>query len=41
MDFGVPVLASLGGGHIDDLARSALDHDVPAAAQDEQVVLVT
>ena len=27
MDFGVAVLASLGGGHIDDLAGFALDHD--------------
>lgn len=27
MDLGVTVLASLGGGHVDDLARAALDDD--------------
>ena len=27
MDLGVAVLASLGGGHFDDLARAVLDHD--------------
>jgi hypothetical protein len=27
MDFGVTVLASLGGGHVNDLARAVLDHD--------------
>jgi len=27
MDLGVTVLASLGGGHVDDLARAVLDHD--------------
>lgn len=33
MDLGVTVLASLGGRHVDDLARAALDHDVPALPQ--------
>jgi hypothetical protein len=28
MDLGVTVLTSLGGGHVDDLARTALDDDV-------------
>lgn len=28
VDLGVTVLSSLGGGHVDDLAGSALDHDV-------------
>lgn len=27
MDLGVTVLAGLGGGHVDDLARAALDDD--------------
>lgn len=27
MDFGVAVLASLGGRHVDDLARAVLDND--------------
>ena len=27
MDLGVTVLASLGGGHVDDLAGLAFDHD--------------
>ena len=27
MDLGVAVLASLGGGHVDDLAGAVLDHD--------------
>ena len=27
MDLSVTVLAGLGGGHVDDLARAALDHD--------------
>lgn len=27
VDLGVTVLASLGGGHVDDLARAALDDD--------------
>ena len=27
MDLGVTVLSSLGGGHIDDLAGTVLDHD--------------
>jgi hypothetical protein len=27
IDFGVPVLASLGGRHVDDLARAALQRD--------------
>jgi hypothetical protein len=33
MDLGVTVLASLGGGHVHDLARAALDHDVSVLAQ--------
>lgn len=32
MDLGVTVLAGLGGGHVDDLARAVLDHDVTATA---------
>lgn len=28
MDLGMTVLARLGGGHVDDLARATLDHDV-------------
>jgi hypothetical protein len=28
MDLGVTVLASLGGRHVDDLARSTLDNDM-------------
>jgi hypothetical protein len=27
MDLGVTVLTSLGGGHVDDLARAILDHN--------------
>jgi hypothetical protein len=27
MNLGVTVLAGLGGGHVDDLARAVLDHD--------------
>ena len=33
MDLGVAVLAGLGGGHVDDLARAALDHDVAVLPQ--------
>ena len=33
MDLGVTVLASLGGGHIDNLAGAALDHDEAVLAQ--------
>jgi hypothetical protein len=33
MDFGVTVLASLGGGHINDLAWTVLDHDEAVLAQ--------
>ncbi len=33
MDLGVTVLASLGGGHIDNLARAALDDDEAVLAQ--------
>lgn len=33
MDLGVTVLARLGGGHVDDLARAALDHDEAVLAQ--------
>jgi hypothetical protein len=33
MDFGVTVLASLRGGHFDDLARAVLDADVSVLPQ--------
>lgn len=33
MDLGVTVLASLGGGHVDDLAGAVLDHDETVLAQ--------
>lgn len=33
MDLGVTVLASLGGGHVDNLARAALDHDETVLTQ--------
>lgn len=33
MDLGVTVLASLGGGHVDDLAGAALDHDEAVLTQ--------
>lgn len=33
MDLGVSVLASLGGGHVDDLAGTALDDDVAVLAK--------
>ena len=33
VDLGVTVLASLGGGHVNDLARTALDDDVSVFAQ--------
>lgn len=33
MDLGVAVLASLGGRHVDNLARAVLDHDVAVLAQ--------
>lgn len=33
VDLGVTVLASLGGGHVDDLARAALDDDVTVLAE--------
>lgn len=33
VNLGVTVLASLGGRHVDDLARAALDHDVTVLAQ--------
>jgi hypothetical protein len=33
MDLGVAVLSSLGGRHVDDLARAALDHDVAVLPQ--------
>lgn len=33
VDFGVAVLASLGRRHFDDLAWTALDHDVPVLPQ--------
>ncbi len=33
MDLGVTVLASLGGGHVDNLAGAALDHDEAVLAQ--------
>ena len=33
MDLGVTVLASLGGGHVNDLARAVLDHDETVLSQ--------
>ena len=33
MDLGMAVLASLGGGHVDNLARAVLDADVAVLAQ--------
>lgn len=33
VDLGVTVLASLGGRHVDNLARAVLDNDVPVLAQ--------
>lgn len=33
MDLGVTVLASLGGGHVDDLARAVLDHNETVLSQ--------
>jgi hypothetical protein len=33
MDFGVAVLARLGGGHFDDLAGTVLDHDEAVLAE--------
>lgn len=33
VDLGVTVLASLGGGHVDDLAGTALNHDVTVLTQ--------
>ena len=33
MDLGVTVLAGLGGGHVDNLARAVLDHDVTVLPQ--------
>lgn len=33
MDFGVTVLASLGGGHVDNLARTVLDANEPVLSQ--------
>lgn len=33
VDLGVTVLAGLGGGHVDDLARAALDNDETVLAQ--------
>ena len=33
VDLGVSVLSSLGGGHVDDLARSSLDDDVTVLPQ--------
>lgn len=33
VDLGVTVLSSLGGRHIDDLARAALDHNVTVLTQ--------
>ena len=33
VDLGVAVLARLGGGHLDDLARAVLDDDVPVLPQ--------
>lgn len=33
VDLGVTVLASLGGGHVDDLARAVLDADEAVLAQ--------
>lgn len=33
MDLGVTVLASLRGGHVDDLARAVLDHNETVLSQ--------
>src|SRR5690349_6194972 len=33
MDFGVAMLARLGGGHVDDLARTTLDDDEAVLSQ--------
>lgn len=33
MDLGVTVLAGLGGGHVDNLARATLDHDETVLTQ--------
>ena len=33
MDLGMTVLASLGGRHVDDLARAVLDHDEAVLSQ--------
>lgn len=33
VNLGVTMLASLGGGHFDDLARAVLDHDVAVLAE--------
>ena len=33
MDLGVAMLAGLGGGHVHNLARASLDHDVAVLAQ--------
>lgn len=33
VDLGVTVLAGLGGGHVDDLARATLDHNVTVLTQ--------
>lgn len=33
VDLGVTVLAGLGGGHVDDLARAVLDDDVTVLAE--------
>lgn len=33
VDLGVSVLSGLGGGHVDDLARTSLNHDVSAIRQ--------
>jgi len=33
MDLGVPMLASLGGGHIDNLAGAVLDHNETVLSQ--------
>ena len=33
VDLGVTMLAGLGGRHVDDLARAALDHDVAVLPQ--------
>jgi hypothetical protein len=33
MDLGVAMLASLGGGHVDNLARAVLDHNESVLSQ--------